>query len=83
VCEADHSHPSSTEVKNDRSCTSTLPNLLMAVTGTNMLPFIMLIPSSLLYTNMGVDKLGNLEVDDRFKDVECVRVAGYSVHAVI
>ena len=48
-----------------------------------MLPFIMLIPSSLLYTNMGADSLGNLEVDDRFKDVECVHVAGYSVHTII
>jgi len=48
-----------------------------------MLPFIIPIPSSLLYTNMGADNLGNLEEDDRFKDVECVRVAGYSVHAVM
>jgi hypothetical protein len=54
----------------------------MAVTGTIMLPFIVLIPSSLLYTNMGADNLRNLEVDDRFEDVECVRVAGYSVHAI-
>jgi len=55
----------------------------MAVTGTTMLPFIMLIPSSLLYTNMGADNLGNLEVDGRFKNMECVRVVGYIVHAVI
>jgi len=43
----------------------------------------MLIPSSLFYTNMGAENLGNLEVDDRFKNVECVRVVGDSVHAVI
>jgi hypothetical protein len=48
-----------------------------------MLPLIMLIPSSLLYTNMVADNLGNLEEDDRFKDVERVRVAGYSVQAVM
>jgi hypothetical protein len=54
----------------------------MAVTGTTMLPFIILIPSSLLYTNMeGADSFGNLEVDDRFKDVECVLVAGCSLHS--
>ena len=48
-----------------------------------MLPFEMLIPYSLLYTNIGADNLVNLEVDDRFKNVQCVRMVGYSVHAVI
>jgi len=48
-----------------------------------MFPFIMLIPSSLFYTTMRAENLRNLEVDDRFKDVECVRVVGYSMHAVI
>jgi len=48
-----------------------------------MFPFIMLIPSSMLYTNMGADNLENLELDYRFKDVKCVHVAGCSVHVVI
>jgi hypothetical protein len=42
-----------------------------------------LMPSSQLYTNMGVDNLENLEVDDRFKDVKCVHVACYSVHTAM